>query len=91
MMHFLDPSSAMNNFSFFCFTMYIDFPLENDDFSYKLKYRYNENIVYNEFYIFNYFFFFSSLVKILINSRVQNSVEKREILFLLFFFRLHHQ
>lgn len=55
-MHFLDPSSAMNNFSFFCFTMYIDFPLENDDFSYKLKYRYNENIVYIYFIFLITFF-----------------------------------
>lgn len=58
MMHFLDPSSAMNNFSFFCFTMYIDFPLENDDFSYKLKYRYNENIVYIYFIFLITFFSF---------------------------------
>lgn len=58
-MHFLDPSSAMNNFSFFCFTMYIDFPLENDDFSYKLKYRYNENIVYIYFiFLITFFLFF---------------------------------
>lgn len=57
-MHFLDPSSAMNNFSFFCFTMYIDFPLENDDFSYKLKYRYNENIVYIYFIFLITFFSF---------------------------------
>lgn len=58
MMHFLDPRSVINNFSFFCFTMYIDFPLENDDFSYKLKYRYNENIVYIYFIFLITFFSF---------------------------------